>query len=251
MLGFGDHQARQNFSVQAAKRGCGKHAFGSAADAHHSVDSGADDGRGNAGGEVSVANQADARAGGANVRDQFFMARPVEHNHNQIFDVAIEPLGDRAQIVGDGRIQVDCALAGRSNDYFFHVQIGRVKQAALFARGQHRDRARRSRGAQVRAFERIDRDIHGREIESTDVLRGADSFADEKHGRFVALALADDDGAVHGHFVHHLAHGSDGGLVGHVAVSSPHGFGRFDGRLFDDAQKFQTQLNFHQNSRSL
>jgi hypothetical protein len=36
-----------------------------------------------------------------------------------------------------------------------------------------------------------------------------------------------------------------------VAVSPAHGLGRFNGRLFDNAQKFQTQFNFHQNSRSL
>ncbi len=126
-----------------------------------------------------------------------------------------------------------------------------MQQAALFARGEHGDRAGRARGAQVRAFERIDGDIHGGKIKSADVLRGADSFADKKHGRFVAFALADDDGAVHGHFVHHAAHGADGGLVGHVAIAAAHGLGGFDGRLFDDAQKFQTQLNFHPRSRLL
>jgi len=125
-----------------------------------------------------------------------------------------------------------------------------VEQAAFFTRGQHRDRPRRSGRAKVGAFQGIDRDIYGGEIKSADVLRGADFFADEKHGRFVALALANHDGAVHGHFVHHPAHGSDGRLVGHVAVSPAHGFCRFNGRLFDDAQKFQTQFDFHQNSRS-
>ena len=126
-----------------------------------------------------------------------------------------------------------------------------MQQTALFAGGQHRDRAGRARGAQVGALERIDRDVHGGKIKSPDVLRGADFFADEKHRGFVAFALADDDGAVHGHFVHHPAHGCDGGLVGLVAVSQAHGLGRFNGRLFDDAQKFQTQFNFHHISRSL
>ena len=156
-------------------------------------------------------------------------------------------LGDCAQIVGHRRIQVDRALAGGAHDNFFHVQIGRVKQAALFARGENRDRAGRAGGAEVGAFERVDGDIHGGEIESSDVLRGADFFADEEHGRLVAFALADNDRAVHGHFIHYFAHGRDGGLIGHVAVSQAHRFCRFNGRLFDDAQKFQTQFDFHRN----
>jgi len=38
----------------------------------------------------------------------------------------------------------------------------------------------------------------------------ADLFADVEHGRFVALAFPDDDGAVHLHLIHGLAHGFDG-----------------------------------------
>jgi hypothetical protein len=36
-----------------------------------------------------------------------------------------------------------------------------------------------------------------------------------------------------------------------VAVAAAHGFGRINGRLLDDAQKFQAQFYFHHHSRSL
>ena len=77
------------------------------------------------------------------------------------------------------------------------------------------------------------------------MLRGADSFPDEEHGSFVALALADHDRAVHRHFVHHFPHRFDGGLIGLMSVAQPHRLCRFDCRFFDDAQKFQTQFDFH------
>ena len=119
-----------------------------------------------------------------------------------------------------------------------------MEQAALFARSQNRDRAGRAGGAQIGAFEGIDGNVHGGKIKSADVLRGADSFADEEHGGFVALALADDDGAVHGHFVHHLAHGFDGCLIGLVPVAKPHGLCRFDGRLVRRRAKIPDSVRF-------
>ena len=49
-----------------------------------------------------------------------------------------------------------------------------------------------------------------------------DPLAVEQHGRFVLLALADDDDAVHRDGVEHDAHGVDGGPVGAVLVASAH-----------------------------
>jgi hypothetical protein len=71
------------------------------------------------------------------------------------------------------------------------------------------------------------------------VLGEADSFTDVEHGRFVAFAFADDDGAVHFDLVHGLAHSFDGDLVGFVAITEAHGAGGSDGSIFDYAQKFK------------
>jgi hypothetical protein len=78
---------------------------------------------------------------------------------------------------------------------------------------------------------------------------GANLFADEQHGCFVTLAFADYDRAVHGNVIHHLPHGFGGGLVRLMAVAGAHGTGRGNGRLFYDAQQFETQLNLHESSR--
>ena len=75
----------------------------------------------------------------------------------------------------------------------------------------------------------------------------ADFFADVKHGRFVALALADHDRAIHADGFHFRAHGFDRGLIGLVAVAQPHRPGRRDRRQLHDAQKFQAQLAFHKS----
>ena len=120
-----------------------------------------------------------------------------------------------------------------------------MEQAALLAGGEHGDGVGRARGAQVGALEGIDRDVHGRVVRVGLALGGADFFADEKHRGFVALALADDDGAVHRHGVHHLAHRFHGDVVGLVAVALAHGAGCVDGRLFHHAKEFGAETFFH------
>ena len=51
---------------------------------------------------------------------------------------------------------------------------------------------------------------------------GADLLAVEQHRRFVLLALADDDDAVHRDGVEDEAHGVDRGAVGGVLVAAAH-----------------------------
>ena len=155
VLGFGDDEARENFAVEAAQRRGGENAFGRAARAHHGVNAGADDGGADAGGKVAIGDQADARAGGANIGDQFFMARAVENDDDEVFHFAVEALGDGAKIVGDGRVQIHGAFARRADDDFLHVKVGRVEQAAGFAGGEHDDGVRLAGGAEVGAFERV------------------------------------------------------------------------------------------------
>src|SRR5260370_40195351 len=147
------------------------------------------------------------------------MARTVEDDDDQILDVAVEPLGDGFEIVGDGGIEVDRTLAGRTNYNFFHVQIGSVQQSALLTRGQNGDGAGGPSSAKISALERIYGDVDFREQSFGRVGSQANLFADVKHGSFVRFAFADDDGAVHLHRVHRFAHGLDGDFVSLVAVS--------------------------------
>ena len=114
-----------------------------------------------------------------------------------------------------------------------------MKKAAAFAGGENRDGIWRASGAKISAFERIDGDIDGGEISVWSVRGEAHFFADVKHGRFVALAFANDDDAVHLEPVHCFAHGFDGDFVGFVAITEAHGAGGGDGGVFDYTQKFQ------------
>src|ERR1700733_362310 len=161
VLRFGNHETGEDLTVQAAQCGRGQDAFGSAAGAHDGVDACANDRRGTPGGQGAVADQADARAGGANLGDELFVARAIENDDDEVFEVAVEALGDGAKIVGDRGVKIDRAFARRPDDNFFHVEIGRVEQAAFFAGGENGDGIRRAGGAEIRAFERIDGDIHG------------------------------------------------------------------------------------------
>jgi len=69
MLGLADHQARKHFPIQAAQRGGSEHAFGRAAGAHDGVDASANDGSRDTGGKIAIADQANARARGADLLD--------------------------------------------------------------------------------------------------------------------------------------------------------------------------------------
>src|SRR2546422_8608440 len=140
------------------------------------------------------------------------MARSVKHDHDQIFDVAFQPLRDIFQVVGYGRVEFHGILARGADDYFFHVAVGSVEQASAFGGGEHGDGSGGSSGAEVGAFERIDGDVDFGNLGAIGKF-GADFFADVEHGRLVSLALADDDGAAHGNGLHGLPHGLGRDLV--------------------------------------
>ena len=125
-----------------------------------------------------------------------------------------------------------------------------MQQAAFFRGGQHGDRTRRTRGAQVGAFQWIDGDVDFGNLAAIGKF-GADFFADVEHGRFVALAFADDDVAAHGNRVHGLAHGFGGDLVGLRTVALSHGAGRCDGGFLDHAQEFERKIAFHVYAEAL
>src|SRR5215472_1750689 len=70
---LGDDEAGKNLAVEAAEGSGGEDTFGSAARAHDHVNAGTDDGGGDSGGEVAVADQANTRAGFADVVDELFV----------------------------------------------------------------------------------------------------------------------------------------------------------------------------------
>src|ERR1700722_12107951 len=156
----------------------------------------ADNSGGNARRQVAVTDKANAGASGSNIANQFFMPGAIEHYHDEILHVAIHSLRDVLQIVSYRRVELDSILAGGADHDFFHVAVGSVQQPTAFRSGKYGDRTGRARGAKVGAFERIDRNINLGNLAPIRKFR-ADFLADVKHGRFIALAFADDDGPAH------------------------------------------------------
>src|SRR5438445_12506335 len=141
------------------------------------MDARADDGSGDAGGKIAVADQADARAGGANIFDQLLVAGAVENDDDEVLLVAVEAAGNGADVVDHRRVQVDGPFAARADHNFFRIQIGRVQQAAFFAGGQHGDGVGGAGSAEVGAFERLDGNILGPISVGLIVRRRAHVFA--------------------------------------------------------------------------
>ncbi len=136
-------------------------------------------------------------------------------------------------------------LGARADDQLLHVHVGCVQQSTLLGRRQHRDRVRLAGRAQVRALERVDRDVDarvGHAFAAVLLRRETDLLADEEHRGFVTLAFADHDRSVDRHRVHALAHGFDRRLVGPVPIALAHRVGTRDGGLFDDAQKVEREI---------
>ena len=91
----------------------------------------ADDGGRDAGRQIAVADQADAGAGRADVGDELLVARPIEHDDDQILDVAAETLRrSRSGCRRTGASRCDRVLRARPDDELLHVEVGRVQQAA-------------------------------------------------------------------------------------------------------------------------
>ena len=119
-----------------------------------------------------------------------------------------------------------------------------MQQPALARRREHGDGVRLAGGAEVRALERIDGDVHGGQRAPRELrLRAhADLLADVEHRRFVALTFADDDRAVDRDRVERLAHRLDRDLVRLVPVALAHGVGAGDRRLLDDAEEVEREI---------
>ena len=139
---------------------------------------------------------------------------------------------------GDG-VEIDHPVgqAGADRD-LVHVGVGRIEEAAGLRHGDDGERVRAALGGDRRALQRIERDVDGR-------AAGADLLADEEHGRLVALALADHDGAVDGEAVERPAHGVDGGLVGGLLVAASHQLGGRQRRRLRHPDRLEGEIAIH------
>ena len=141
-----------------------------------------------------------------------------------------------------------CHLApGRRSDHeFVHVDIGRVKQPAALGGCQHGDGAGGPGGAEIGAFQGIDRNVHFERTLAAD--RRAHLLSHEEHRGFVPLALADDHPARDLHGAEVLTHGLDSDSIRLGAVTQTHGLSGRQGGLFGDTNEclLQNAVDRHQ-----
>ena len=125
----------------------------------------------------------------------------------------------------------------RADRDLVHVDrsAGEEHRAAL-GDGHHRDRALLAERGEPRPFQRVHGDIDGRAHLVPDLL------AVVEHRRFVLLALADDDDAVHGDGVEHPAHAVHCRLVGGDLVATADPAARRDRPELRDADELERQV---------
>src|SRR5690348_6831209 len=85
-----DNEASKDFAVETPHSRRRNHSFGRPTDAHHRMNSGAEDGRRNSGGEIAITNQLDACTGRTNLVDEPFMAGAIQNDDHKILYVAIK-----------------------------------------------------------------------------------------------------------------------------------------------------------------
>src|SRR3546814_19109472 len=91
-------QAALELAADAAQRGRRQHTFRRAADAHVDVDAALLAAGRHHAGDVAVANQPDAGAGGAHLGDDLAVARPVEDASNEGGAIDLLCLGEVLQV---------------------------------------------------------------------------------------------------------------------------------------------------------
>jgi hypothetical protein len=187
-------------------------------------------------GHVAVGDERHIGPDLANSGDDVGVTGPVEHQRGDVARLDALGLGDLQDVFTRRRVEIDHALgiAGPDGD-LFHVDVGRIEQRAAFRHGHGGDGPRHVLGAKGGALQRIDGDIDPRPI------LAADLFADEQHGRFVALALPDHHRAVDRQIVELAAHGVHRRLIGGLLVAAAAQAGGGDRRALGHAHYLQRQ----------
>ena len=106
------------------------------------------------------------------------------------------------------------------------------------------ERVGRARRAEVRALERVHRDVHFRQTGDPGSTL-ADLLADEQHRRFIALPFSDHDRAVDRNRIQDLPHRLHCHLIGSMPIAVAHGVRRGNRGVLDNAQELQGQIKRH------
>src|SRR5581483_2755278 len=177
-------ELRAQLAAEAAKRRRGEHRLPRAADADREVVVRPPNGGRDRRGDVTVLDQLDPGACGADLLDQVLVARPVEDDRRHVLHRSPERACDRADVLADGPAEVDAPPRDRADGHLPHVHVRELHQRAALTDRQHRHRAVPAARHDAPALERVEREI--------DLLAtGADLLADRE--RRAALRRADHD----------------------------------------------------------
>ncbi len=119
--------ARPDFALDLATDAfqgcCGQHGFRCATSTQQHIDAGVVFHRGHDSREnIAIGNQANARAGLADLLDHCGMARAIQDHNGDIVNARITRFGDIVQVVRNGRVDIDQASGSGTNGDFFHVK---------------------------------------------------------------------------------------------------------------------------------
>ena len=107
--------------------------------------------------------------------------------------------------------------------------------------GDDRQRVGQPVRDQVGPLQRIDGDVHLWRVGCPVAHR----FADVQHGRLVAFALTDDDGAAHVHEAEGVTHGLGRGEVGAVPIAAPDEASRRQRGSLGHPNHLESQVSIH------
>ncbi len=166
------------------------------------------------------------------------MSGPVKNADDDLMRIDALCLRHRFDILPHRLVEVDDVIGISGADrQLFHVDVGRVQQAAFFRNGENRERVGTGLRRDRRPFQRIESNVDLRACSD----RVADLLADVEHRCFVALTFADDDGAVHVEVVECHAHRFDSGSVSRFFVAASNQLRGGDGGRFGDAHHLKHQ----------
>ena len=232
--------ARRESTLDHAARGLDRagcdDAFRGAALAQQHVHAGAAS-SGDGAGHVTVHDELHACTGVADLLHELLVAGALQHAHAHLVHGLAQGFCHQVDVLLDGQAQVHEVRGLRAHHHLLHIEHGRrvIHRAALSNR-EHAQRVVVAQRRQAGAVDGVDRHVH----DGAGTV--AHLFAVEQHGRFVLLALADHDGAVHAHSVHEGAHRVDGGAVGPVLVAEAHPAAAGDGRGFGNADELECEV---------
>jgi hypothetical protein len=133
----------------------------------------------------------------------------------------------------------------RMSTLLLEVGIRGVDQAAFLRCREDGDCPGLAVGDEIRALERVDRDVDPLRRVWIIGLVPADLLADVQHRRLVTLPLADDDPPGELDLVHRPAHRLDRRPVGLVLLATAHETRRSKGRRLGDPNHLERKQLFH------